>query len=293
MTSRRVRAADGVELHVEVDGDGPPILFLHEVAGTLRSWDPQVQHLHERFRCVRYNARGYPPSDVPRDPVAYSQSTAVDDALAVLDGLGIDSAHLVGFSMGGFATMHLILRAPSRVRSAMVVGAGYGSNPAQRHTFQAESVSAAEAFRADPEAAARAYAAGPTRMQLRATSPERWAGFRDALAGHDPIGQSLTFSEVLGRRPSLLSMVDDLVDVRVPVHFVVGDEDDGCLETNLELKRAMPSSALTVLPRTGHTPNLEDPAGFANLVASFVDQVQGGGWSMRSPESVGRGLVGM
>ncbi|KRB37308.1 hypothetical protein ASD93_11335 [Microbacterium sp. Root180] len=291
----RAWSTGGTSLHVEVDGppDAPPILFLHEVAGTVRSWDAQVSELAGTYRCIRYNARGYPPSDVPTDPEMYSQSIAVEDASAVLDAVGVDSAHVVGFSMGGFAAAHLLLTAPERARSAVIVGAGYGSNPDERPRFQAEARAAAEAFRSDRVAAARAYADGPTRMQLKSKAPQRWQAFRESLEGHDPTGMSLTFAQVQGRRPSLLSLTEPLGEVRAPVLFVVGDEDDGCLETNLALKRAMPSSALVVLPRTGHTPNLEDPARFTALVAEFVDDVEAGRWRSRAADTTGRGLVGM
>src|SRR3954451_10972770 len=98
---------DGVGLHVEEAGRGFPVLFVHEFAGDHRSWEPQVRALSRRYRCITYAARGYPPSDVPEDPAAYSQARAVADAIAVLDGLGVEHAHVVGLSMGGFATLHL------------------------------------------------------------------------------------------------------------------------------------------------------------------------------------------
>src|ERR671937_253883 len=101
----RIRTDDGVSLHVEVTGSGFPILFVHEFAGDHRSWEPQVRHFSRTHRCVSYAARGYPPSDVPADPAAYSQDRAVADALAVLDGTGIERAHVVGLSMGGFTAL--------------------------------------------------------------------------------------------------------------------------------------------------------------------------------------------
>jgi pimeloyl-ACP methyl ester carboxylesterase len=100
-------AGDGVRLSFEETGSGPPVLFIHEFAGDHRSWEPQVRELARRHRCVTYDARGYPPSDVPTEPERYSQDQAVADAVAVLDHLGIQRAHVVGLSMGGFCTLHL------------------------------------------------------------------------------------------------------------------------------------------------------------------------------------------
>src|SRR5210317_43957 len=90
---------DGVKLYTEETGSGTPIVFVHEFAGDCRSWEPQVRHFSRRYRCITYNARGYPPSDVPEDGAMYGQQRATDDILAVLDGLNIERAHIVGLSM--------------------------------------------------------------------------------------------------------------------------------------------------------------------------------------------------
>src|ERR1051325_3480350 len=99
-------ADDGVKLYYEETGAGTPIVFVHEFAGDLRSWEPQVRHFSRRYRCIAYNARGYPPSDVPAQVDSYSQARSRDDILSVLDALSIKQAHVVGLSMGGFATLH-------------------------------------------------------------------------------------------------------------------------------------------------------------------------------------------
>ena len=103
---------DGVRLHAEEAGQGEPLLFIHEFADDHCSWEPQVRYFSAAYRCITYAARGYPPSDVPADPGAYSQARAVADAVAVLDGLGVARAHAVGLSMGGFTALHLVLAHP-------------------------------------------------------------------------------------------------------------------------------------------------------------------------------------
>jgi pimeloyl-ACP methyl ester carboxylesterase len=97
---------DGVKLYYEEAGSGAPIVFVHEFAGDFRSWEPQVRHFSRRYRCIAFNARGYPPSEVPGSVENYSQNRARDDIRSVLDALGIQRAHVVGNSMGGFATLH-------------------------------------------------------------------------------------------------------------------------------------------------------------------------------------------
>src|SRR5204862_7903418 len=93
-------------LYYEEAGAGTPVVFVHEFAGDYRSWEPQVRYFSRRYRCIAFNARGYPPSEVPEDFGRYSQERSCDDIRDVLDQLKIQKAHIVGLSMGGFATLH-------------------------------------------------------------------------------------------------------------------------------------------------------------------------------------------
>ena len=119
-----ITTRDGVKLYVEEAGQGTPILFIHEFGGNYDAWEPQMRRFSRRHRCITYAARGYKPSDIPTDLEQYSQRIAVEDALAVLDALGIEKAHIVGLSMGGFATAHFGLIAPERALSLTIAGAG-------------------------------------------------------------------------------------------------------------------------------------------------------------------------
>ena len=289
-----ITADDGVRLHAEVTGDGAPLLFIHEFAGDHRSWEPQVRHFSGGYRCITYAARGYPPSDVPADGAAYSQQRAVADAVAVLDGLGVDRAHVVGLSMGGFTTLHLTLRHPGRVTSAVVAGAGYGAQPERAEAFRAECQATAAAFEGEgsQQVAAR-YAAGPARVQFQNKNPRGWAEFADALAGHSALGAALTMRGVQAARPSLYDLRDELAQVRTPVLLIVGDEDEGCLEPALMLKRTIPSSGLVILPRTGHTANLEEPDVFNEAVDRFLAAAGRGAWRPRDPRSLSASVTGM
>ena len=244
--------SDGVTLYADSTGAGAPLLFIHEFAGDHRSWEPQNRYFGRGYRCVTYAARGYPPSDVPADPAAYSQQRAVDDAVAVLDGLGIDRAHVVGLSMGGFTALHLVLRHPARVRCAVVAGAGYGAAPERAEAFRAECAATAAAFDNEgAERVAQRYAVGPARVQFQNKNPRGWAEFAAALAEHSALGSALTMRGVQAARPSLYALRDELARVQTPVLLLVGDEDEGCLETALMLKRTIPSSGLAILPQTG------------------------------------------
>ena len=134
---------DGISLYYEETGSGTPIVLVHEFADDYRGYEGQMRYFGRRYRAIAYNARGYPPSDVPEDPGRYSQDRARDDIRAVLDALAIDQAHIVGISMGGFATLHFGLAYPERALSLVVAGCGYGAEPGKRQQFHDETAKTA------------------------------------------------------------------------------------------------------------------------------------------------------
>ena len=285
---------DGVRLYFEATGEGTPVLFIHEFAGDLRSWEPQVRAMSRRYRCITYNARGYPPSDVPEKLESYSQARAVGDAVAVLDHLGVDRAHVVGLSMGGFATVHFGLTHPERALSLVVAGCGYGADPDRAEQFRSESEATARLFETQGTAATvEHYALGPARVQLQVKDPRGWQEFKDQLAGHSALGSALTLRGVQMRRPSLYDLRDRLAGITIPTLIVTGDEDEACLDADLMLKRTIAASALVVLPRTGHACNLEEPDLFNRFVLDFLATVDAGRWRSRDPRAVVGGLTGM
>jgi pimeloyl-ACP methyl ester carboxylesterase len=281
-----------VRLYYEESGAGIPIVFVHEFAGDCRSYEQQVRYFCRRYRCIAFNARGYPPSDVPDRPDAYSQDQSVEDAVSVLDHLRIERAHVVGLSMGGFCTLHFGLAHADRALSLVVAGCGYGSEPERRESFRMESEANARAFETDFAKATAAYAQGPARVQFQNKDPRGFAEFAARLAEHSPRGSALTLRGVQMRRPSLYELRDRLASMTVPMLVLTGDEDEGSLDASLMLKRTIPSAALAVLPRTGHTCNLEEPALFNRLVQEFLSTVEGGRWTLRDPRSVSESLTG-
>jgi len=296
MPAHRVESsADaGVSLHIEETGTGPALLFIHEFAGDHRSWILQVRHFARRFRCITYSARGYPPSSVPDHPSLYSQQHAVQDALDVLDALDVESAHVVGLSMGGFCALHLALQSPTRVDSAVIAGVGYGAAYDHREAFREECELIARAFEEEGSAAvAVRYAVGPARVQFQNKDPLGHAEFAEMLAEHSSVGSAMTMRGFQKERPSLFDFSDQLNRLSVPLLILVGDEDEGAVDASVALKRMVPSSGLTVFPRSGHTLNLEEPTLFNSTIEGFLTSVITGSWGMRDPRSKSASTTGM
>jgi pimeloyl-ACP methyl ester carboxylesterase len=285
-------SVDGVQLYYEITGSGYPLLFAHEFAGDYRSWEPQVRHFARRYQVITYNARGYPPSDVPEDVHAYSQEQAARDIVGLLQHLNIAQAHLVGLSMGGYAVLHVGLSHPSVARSLVVAGCGYGSVSSERERFQQDSGTIAARLQHEGMApVAEVYARGPTRVQFEDKDPRGWREFAEQLAKHSAIGAALTLLGVQGQRPSVYALEAQMRQLRVPTLIVTGDEDEPCLEPGLFMKRAIPSAGLVVMPKAGHTINIEEPDAFNRMVNDFLTTVEAGKWGLRNPASLSASAI--
>jgi pimeloyl-ACP methyl ester carboxylesterase len=284
---------DGIKLYYEETGSGIPIVFVHEFAGDVRSVEPQVRHFSHRYRCITFNARGYPPSDVPKDVESYSQNRARDDILSVLDALKLKTAHIVGISMGAFATLHFGFTYPARARSLVLAACGYGADNSKREQFVHEAELSATRFETLGMAqAAEAYALSPARVQYQNKDPRGWAEFRDQLAEHSSEGSALTMRGIQKRRPSVLDLTGEMGRITAPTLVMTGDEDWPCIEPSIAMKRHIPTSALAVMPNCGHAINLEEPDSFNRHLADFFYAVDIDRWPKRDPRAMTGSIFG-
>ena len=284
---------DGVKLFYEEAGTGAPILFVHEFAGDHRSWEPQLRYFSRNYRCIAYNARGYPPSDVPEDWQGYSQARVRDDVRAVLDALKIQRAHIVGLSMGAFATLHFGFAYPERALSLTVAGGGTGAHPADYRKFQEDARRNAELMRREGMAGfAATYGHGPSRLQLQRKDPRGFAEFVRQLVEHSAAGSANTMQGYQGRRPSLYELTAEMARLELPVLIMTGDEDEPCLEASLLMKRAIRRAGLAIFPRSGHPINLEEPSLFNPLLETFFHQVESGRWEARDARAAPASIYG-
>jgi pimeloyl-ACP methyl ester carboxylesterase len=281
-----MQTTDAVKLFYEDSGSGWPIVFVHEFAGDSRSWEPQVRYFSRRYRCITFNARGYPPSAVPDRLDMYSQQRAVEDVRDVMDHLKIDKAHVVGLSMGGFAALHFGMLYPERAHSVVIGGVGFGAEPDKQEQFRREVELVAKRFEDEgAEKLAPIYGSGPGREQYEIKDPRGFHEFLTQLGEHSAKGAAMTLRGVQGRRPSPFDLVPQLEKMTVPALIIHGDEDRPCLATGVMLKRAIPSAGLMVFPKTGHTINLEEPALFNQALGDFFAQVESGRWFLRDKRS--------
>ena len=220
-------------------------------------------------------------------PAAYSYKHVMRDAVAVLDHLSIDKAHLVGLSMGGYTALQVALNHPDRVRSMTLAGTGSGSERWYTQDFHKHSRELGDTFASKGSAhVAQSYGMGPSRIPFLLKDPRGFAEFTERLAEHDAQGSANTSRGFQGGRPSLYDFEDAIRKLKTPALIVVGDEDDRCIEPGLFLKDAIAASGLVMLPKTGHVVNLEEPDLFNAVVGDFLCRVDAGRWAPRDPRTL-------
>ena len=274
---------NGIELYYEETGEGTPLVFSHEFAGSHESWEPQVRFFARRYRVITYNHRGYPPSAVPDDPAAYSEEHLVADLRTLLDHLGIERAHVAGLSMGGAVALKFGIGHPERCIGVVVAGAGSGAD--DHEEWVRTGLATARRFETEWEIVAGEYARGPARVQLQRKDPRGWREFADLFLKHSPQGSANTFRGVQLKRRTVYQVENELRTMQPPVLIMVGDEDEPCLNPALFMKRRIPNAGLVIFPKSGHAINLEEPDLFNRAVLDFLTAVEQGRWLPREEVS--------
>ena len=211
-----------------------------------------------------------------------------------MDGLGLEKAHIVGLSMGGFATLHFGIHHSDRALSLTVAGCGYGAEPDKREQFKVEANATADLIQNEGiEAFAKTYSLGPTRVQFQNKNLRGWEEFRDQLATHSALGSANTMRGVQAERPSLFDLKDAMAGITAPTLVLTGDEDWPCLLPGVMMKETIPSAALVVMPNCGHTINIEEPDAFNRIILDFLAQVDAGRWPMRDKRAMSKSILGV
>jgi 2-succinyl-6-hydroxy-2,4-cyclohexadiene-1-carboxylate synthase len=257
---------DAPRLHIDVDGAGPVVLLAHGFGGSARNFGPQMRALKDRYRVVRYDARGHGRSDAPTEASAYTPAAFVDDMRRVLDEVGATAAVVGGLSMGAGIALRFALAHPSRVRGLVLSAFPAGADDPDG--FAGKALAFADRIERDGlEAAGHDYVWGPsTRLDPNAVNFVR-QGFLE----HPAHGLELALRGVIARQPSVAAMRADLAHVRMPVLIVVGSEDGPSLRASRALAGAIPHAKLVVVPDAGHVVNLQKPDEVSAAIHAFVD----------------------
>jgi pimeloyl-ACP methyl ester carboxylesterase len=273
-----VGPVNGVNLYYEVTGKGFPLVWSHEFGGSFTSWEPQVRFFSRRYQVITYNARGFPPSEVPSDPAAYSQEIAIEDLYQLLRHLDIEQAYVGGLSLGGNIALNFGIAHPDMVKALIVAATGSGTT--NREAFERRVEEMARAFETEGmKAVAAPYAKDAHRVQLLRKDPRSYREYYEEFASHSATGAALTARGVMLKRPPISALEPKLKQLTIPTLIMVGDEDDRCIDPALFMKRNIPHSGLVMFPQSGHVINVEEPALFNQTVLDFLTSVEAGTWA--------------
>lgn len=269
--------SNGVKIDYLEAGRGFPLVFCHEHSGDRRGLELQVRHYSRFKRCVAYNYRGYPASDVPSGIEDYSPEAVIDDLLALLDHLKIDQCDLYGFATGGGIALNFAILYPSRVRSLVLVGMGAGSTDrgawiaaCERGAIQLETRGI--------KALAQSLANAPQRQSLQRKDPIGWGRFLEELDDLSAQGLALMLRGNLMRRRPINELADSISQLPMPVLVVSGDRDLPSFDPCVLISRTAPFGALSIIPCSGHMLPLEEPDLLNQITDRFFLSVAEGTW---------------
>jgi len=267
-----VVASDGVRLHAEAHGEGPPVLLSCALNTTCENWRPQVApFVAAGYRLLLWDFRGHGRSDAPDDPAAYSMERVVQDLGQVLDALAPgEPAVLGGLSFGGLASLHFALGHPDRVRALLLVDTGPGfKNPDAQRRWE-ESVERTASYL--ERKGAPAFAASRAAESLVGRRPELPAAQAAARAIAAQRAHGLAH---FGRRVAApaAAVIDALPRIRIPALVVVGEHDAAYLRSAEVLAAKLPLAEKVVIPDAGHIVNIERADAFDAAVLGFLAKV--------------------
>jgi len=258
----------GASLYYEAAGKGETVVLIHAFMLDTRTWDDQFDGYSRTYRVIRYDARGFGRSSVPRAGEPYSHS---DDLVALLDRLGAGPAHLVGVSMGGRFALDFAVTYPDRLRSLTVIDPVVGGWPWSREWLVSYAPILEAARRGDIAAAKAAWLAHPLFAPLREKPAvaERMRQMVDDYSGWHLVNPDPA-------RVPQPSTVSQLSKVGAPTLVIVGERDLSEFQTiATHVARGIPGAQRATIAGAGHLSSMESPQRANELVLGFLASRQG------------------
>lgn len=256
-----VRTGD-IVAHYELGGraDGPVVLFANSLGTNFHVWDAQAAALAERYRVLRYDMRGHGLTDCPAGP--YTIAQLGDDARALLDALKIDSAHVVGLSIGGLVAQRLAAAAPSRVRSLVLCDTANVIGPPSRWDDRIDAVSKGGLI-----SIVDAVLKGWFTSGFLAAQPDLARGASNMIA-RTPLAGYIGCCHALRGA----DLREDDARIVCPTLVVVGDQDASTPPALArELCAAIKGARLEVIASAAHIPSIEQPDALNRLLLGFLE----------------------
>ena len=257
---------NGTEIYFEdTGGSGPVLLFSHGLLWSSKMFAEQVDHFKSAYRVITYDHRGQGRSAVAES--GYDMDTLTEDALALMDTLGIDRFHFAGLSMGGFVGLRVARRAPARLRSLILLETSAQAEPKEnvpryRMLNMMVRLLGVGAVRKPVMKImfGQSFLQDPDRKALRS----KWE--RELTSNRRSITRAV--KGVIERKAV---PPDELEQITCPNLIIVGEEDVATVpEKSAYMQRHIPNAKLVRIPRAGHTSTVEEPAAIIEAMEAFL-----------------------
>ncbi|WP_375413667.1 alpha/beta fold hydrolase [uncultured Bradyrhizobium sp.] len=246
---------DGVNIHYDVYGSGPPLLLTHGYSSTSAMWQGQVEALSQRHTLILWDMRGHGQSDYPDDPSAYSEASTVGDMAALLDMAGAPSAIVGGLSLGGYMSLAFVRAHPQRVRALLIIDTGPGfKKDDARDAWNKRAFETGERFEREGLGV------------LKSLSRER-----SGVVHRDASGLARAARGMLTQHDA--RVIESLPQIKVPALVVVGADDAPFLAASDYMAAKIPGAQKVVIPAAGHAVNIDQPQAFIDAVLPFLDNL--------------------
>ncbi|RNB53074.1 alpha/beta hydrolase [Brevibacillus gelatini] len=261
--------ANGTRFYYEMAGEGEPLLLIHGFNLDCRMWDEQAAALAESYKVIRFDLRGF-----GKTPATTVPFTLYDDVRAVLDGLGIEKAHVAGLSFGGMAAQEFVLVYPKMVKSLVLISSGLVGHPKSeqrvRDVEQFSQLLEAKKIEEAVEQYTRMWFDGPgcAADRKRAKARELYKTMSRNAFSLPEYGEGLV---VLTPSPQ-----ERLEEIKAPALVIAGARDYvDFLQIADELAERIERAEKVILPDSAHIPPMDEPEAVNELILRFLKQHSG------------------
>jgi pimeloyl-ACP methyl ester carboxylesterase len=246
---------DGVNIHYEVHGSGPPLLLTHGYSSTSAMWQGQIAELSKQHKLILWDMRGHGQSDYPAEAAAYSEALTIGDMAALLDKAGASSAIVGGLSLGGYMSLAFYRVHPERVRALLIIDTGPGFKKDEaRDAWNKRAHDTGDRFEREGLEV------------LKSSSRER-----SSVVHRDASGLARAARGMLTQRDA--GVIETLPQINVPSLVVVGADDTPFLAASDYMAAKIPGAQKVVIPSAGHASNIDQPQAFIDAVMPFLDSL--------------------
>ncbi|MCE7905381.1 MAG: alpha/beta fold hydrolase [Anaerolineae bacterium CFX3] len=255
--------SNGINLYYEIHGEGQPLLFIHGLGSSSRDWELQTEEFSRSYRVIVFDLRGHGRSDKPRGP--YSIPMFAADTVGLLEGLGVESPHVVGLSLGGMIAFQMGVDAPDAFKSLTIVNSGpemvVRTFKERISVWQRLAVTRLLGMRKIGEVLSKRMFIKPEQEEIRRTFVERWAE-------NDPRAYLDSTRAIIGWNVS-----DRVGSIKCPMLVVAADEDYTPVSVKEAYVARIPGARLAVIPDSRHATPVERPREFNQVLREFLESL--------------------